>query len=767
MTSYPNAEAWLQAFRLEPALRLDRLLRSFDSISPLQRGEPHDAALLALRSFGDGGDRTEADRALARWLEERLGEPLATVAEIGWNAYVSEVMEGFSLATRMPGEATGRLLRDRFEEFDAWTRSLSKDGPGDLRLRFLLALAQNQTTRRFLGLWYRLCTDCGRGLLPPIYLTAGITGLQRLPLDADGNPAIAECVEGLARWARHLPDSEDARDRFLMHWRAFTSRHPRKPDAWAALTADARSGLGACPTAAWWREELDLGEIGEQPSPVHRPEKADTDKLIGVIAGGVSPQVGEAVMKFAAWHERYAAASFDLIDLPRAFNRIGNALLRQGTRPAVALAERLAVRALDHVPNDENSWVLWAQAVEARGDRAQAEAILWRATRRFPDNAAVRTVLAGMLEQAGRVGEAEALYRETLRILPDNAHARAALAKLLAEHGRAPAAEALYRETLARAPGDDVARNALAKLLADHGRTDEAVLLYRETMERSSDNAVSRLDLGLLLLRLGRRDEVLPIQEELERLKHTGANTLRAHLEGKVKPQLWSPRSLPTLPEDVTLPTDAAAIRAGFRLSPALARSDFVLLTTDDVTALREKARALLTEALRGDPNNPVVRLMAHRHRIPGAVPLAREEARRVAARDYGLRLELARGDGDPLALEWLYEDFPDADRRALTACAWLHALGKAKPSPEALQAAAHLNGWLKAPAAPDLADSLRYLHQRLAKDLHRFVGGKTPFFLSGFGLLPPDAIDALIDIALVGLVLAEMPVVPLELADA
>ena len=780
MTSYPTLDAWLDDFRKEPLRRLDRLFRRGDSISPFERGDPHDAALMALRSLGTADDRDAADAALAQWLKERLAEPLAVAVKRGWGAYVGSAMEGFDMAARMPGVRVGAVLRDQFDRFDTWTGDLSADGPGDLRLRFLLALAHNQgNKRRFLGLWYALCDKAERSATPNLTLSVGLAGLRGLPPDEDGRPRVAEGVEGLCRWARHLPDSEEARERFLMQWRAFTGRHHRRPDVWHRLTAEAVETHAGRPFVGWWRDEVGGTEKPVPAAgPAMAPTKQDADTLARSIAKNPPNSWERDVMAFTARHERYAMTKQDFYALPRGLNIVGNALLRQKTREGFVLAARLATTALAHVPSNENSWVLWAQATDGLDQHDVAESILWQAMERFPANAPIRTALAGLLAKRGRVEEAEALYRQTMQRIPNNPYAFTALAGLLADQGRMSEAQSILRNALPSFPDIDAVPDALANLLVRDGQYAEAEALYRKVMERFPQDPVCRLDLGLLLLRLNRRDDVLPILDELKALGNSGARTLQAHLEGRVRADGSKPA--PPVHEQQAssewspLLTNGKALRASFILSPALSRTDLLLMTQQRAEELRTQARELLNEALAHDPNNPLVRLIARRHGIKDAAGIDAARLRTVAGRNFPLRLELALDARSDKALRWLYQDFGDANHRALTAVGWLlvspyadYTDDEDASSPVAEQAARHLQRWLSQRDNPEADTGLGLLWSDLRSRLGQSVGGDLDGFLDAWQNVDPATIRNLLDIALLGMVLAALPFAAYEYALA
>lgn len=779
MTSYPTLDAWLDDFRKEPLRRLDRLFRRGDSISPFERGDPHDAALMALRSFGTADDRDAADAALAQWLKERLAEPLVVAVKRGWGAYVGYAMEGFDMAARMPGARVGAVLRDQFDRFDTWTGDLSADGPGDLRLRFLLALAHNQgNKRRFLGLWYALCDQAERSATPNLTLSVGLAGLRGLPPDEEGRPRVAEGVEGLCRWARHLPDSEEARERFLMQWRAFTGRHHRRPDVWHRLTADAVETYAGRPFVGWWRDQVG-GAVRTTVNVSWTPSPNKTNDVVAKLKNLPTTEWEALVRNFINHHEVYASRTHDLESLPRAFNIVGNTLRRQKTRLGFALAAQLATTALSHVPNDENSWVLWAQATDGLGQRDVAESILWQAMERFPANAPIRSALAGLLAKRDRVEEAEALHRQTMQRIPNDHYAFTALASLLADQGRMDDALSILRNALPSFPNIDAVSNALANLLVRNRQYAEAEALYRKAMERFPQDPVCRLDLGLLLLQQNRRDDVLPILDELKALRASRARTLQAHLDGRVRADSSKPPSpapeQQASPEWSPLLTNGMALRASFILSPALSRTDLLLMTRQRAEELRTQARELLNKALAHDPNNPLVRLIARRHGIKDAGGIDAARLRTVAGRNFPLRLELALDAGSDKALRWLYQDFDDANHRALTAAGWLlvspyadYTDDEDASSPVAEQAARHLQRWLNQRDNPEADTGLGLLWSDLRNRLGRAVGGDLEGFLDAWqNVVAPATIRDLLDIALLGMVLAALPFAAYEYALA
>lgn len=113
MAIFADASAWLDALRDDPEMRIDHLLRQWDAISPFERDGGGDSLAWSLKAHGTTGDAALVDHGLAQWLKARVMEPLPVVLDTGWNAYVTDLIEAFSLAARLPMPETGALLRSR------------------------------------------------------------------------------------------------------------------------------------------------------------------------------------------------------------------------------------------------------------------------------------------------------------------------------------------------------------------------------------------------------------------------------------------------------------------------------------------------------------------------------------------------------------------------------------------------------------------------------------------------------------------------------
>lgn len=761
---HDTAEQWVQAFLEQPDLRLDELLCRYDQVAPYFGAEPSDVLVRIVRPRNDAALKTRVDQALADWLDLRMRER-EPVPDEDRNGYVQDILQALWAVLRLQARTAGDLLVERLEEATAWVEAVSPRDFYDLRAQLWLTLAHVQPNRRLLSFWYGLCDQVGLGLLDERYLDIALIALRVLPqTEGDIQPA-PEVLRGLARWARHLPDRTEHRERFVTEWRVLVALYPRGPDFWLEQVTPLLDGNRGKPFVRWWAEELGIGAAQRSAHPLREPDRNETDVILGRVKAAPIGSVSGIVEDFATKHEFYADATGASYHLTRAFNRVGFALLnRRETNPATRreharLALRLAGAAVSRDRNHEQSWALWAQALERLGHRGLAETVLWEAVREFPESAVRRNQLAALLINQGRSAEAEALYRDTIHSFPDNDVSRNALARLLADHDQAEAAERLYRDTMKDFPGSDVCRNDLARLLKQQGRTAAAEALYRQTMERFPADAVSRLDLGLMLLDLGRLAEVEPLLETLRGLRDKEAQTLAAHLDAVKQGRPRPHRTEPTIPPAV-LPTDEAtawgdmrrsaeAMRAEFRLSKALDHPRLLLVTPAMRQQLRAEAEASLAELLKTHPHHPVVRLVARRYggktaAAAGIVP---------AKDDYALRLELARtGNSD---------DFPDLltrfeDHRPITALAWLLI------DEQSTDAAAELLRWL--PTDPDkITDPIHHaLHARLRAIIGRRLSGMTVNdFLDIWceeWVGPAESLNAVLDLAVLGLVARDPP---------
>jgi tetratricopeptide (TPR) repeat protein len=721
--------AWLDAFAQSPADEFDSLIRGYRLVPPYERADPNDVVVSLFRTLPEDDPLYGIlDQTVSQWLLSCLREPPEVRLEEGINAYILDIQEAFAIVQRLKLSGTAALLRNRFTEFTNWTADL-RLGPGrDLRLRYWHTLALSQTDRRFLSLWYRCCDEADRAL-PEGYLFIGLLGLQYLPRREDDNDLSRELLTGLARWARHLTESDADKQRFLVEWRALAAQYPRGPSTLKDIVTPVLSSFAHRPFARWWTKELGLAET-PKAAPLKKIGKAETDALISRLSKLTDTDLHKEIEKFQGDNERWADWHLDFHALNLNFSHLGGKLLDRA--PEVAL--RLAKSTVERNKGDASTWTLLSGAFRHLGFSDIAETVLWEATRKFPDNEVCRNQLAKLLsEQEHRLAEAEVLYRDTIRRFPD----------------------------------DKVSRNALAKLLADQGHTKEAEVLYRETMKNWLKDPYCRLDLGLLLIDLDRPDEVDPILLELRALRHTAARTLEKHFkdyrQGKPRSQRQEessrksvshsgkPRTAINPPVLNGMADMANAMRAQFLLSPALDDSSLLLMTPARRRELREEAQGLLERLMQEHPNNPVVRLVAYRNG-KALKPRLDADILQASPNDYALHLELARHGRSVIDFPQLVECFPN--EAPLTYLVWL---GDCAPGWE--QAPSALLDWLKI-ALEEIADpALRYLHA----NLFELIGKPRLDCFSADELA--EALDgdlvtlgAIIDIALLSIVAREVP---------
>lgn len=707
MTTYATHDAWLTALQAAPAVCVERILRSADSITPFQRGEPSDAVVTALRAERAGdGIVGHLDGGLAQWIEERLREPVSKVLETGADAYLHMAMEGFALAARMPMPETGKVLRENAEALESWCEGLSGEGPADLRAEFLLALAHNQgETRRFLGLWLDLCDQGGRKPPPDFYLSIGLMGLRRMRRRDGAETPGREVLQGFARWARHLADGEKEKARFLLQWQALAGAYPRTPESWQREIREFVELYAAKPFAAWWREAVGLpaaepGAAALRSAPTSDEAHSLVKQLLAVPGG----QREGLLARFVHRHCAYADAAGTAYFLVRGFEVVGDGLLDA----APDIAARLARLALDYDRNNEPSWVLWGRALARKGLPDVAESVLWEARELFPGNAHVRTVLAGLLADLGRTGEAEALHRETMERFPSN----------------------------------PVCRLDLGLLLLDGNRIAEAVSIHEELTKLDNGRPAATLERHIKMAERG--------------LKHNRRNGTA----GEPQP---SAGSAGIEWKEALLRRDV--LSAGFTLGGALDAKNLVLLTPAGRDELKALARQRLQDALARAPRHPVVKMVARRHGLLQEAPLPDDCARSVAGRDFPFRFECARTQSGGDAFAWLWEDFgQDSDKGALVALAWLfHASWDRTRPAVAADAWRHLRAWLNndeegsRPAFAYLRQKLRRLIPERIRDADLVAArGVHQLLLTQFA----QTVEDLLDITLLAVVVGDLPMV-------
>lgn len=182
---------------------------------------------------------------------------------------------------------------------------------------------------------------------------------------------------------------------------------------------------------------------------------------------------------------------------------LGSALIEL-RRPQQALPalQKAARRSGDPVIED-----LFARALFATGQTAEAIDQWRRAIERRPPHPPAFLELSGALSAAGRYEEALGVLNQALALVPKADGLRIALGHIHLKLNDRARARSAFEHVRAAAPARRDAMVALAKLAMIEGDYAEAAGLYRQALAKQPDDPPSRISLGKCLLELGRRDE--------------------------------------------------------------------------------------------------------------------------------------------------------------------------------------------------------------------------------------------------------------------
>ena len=510
----PGLSRWMDELDRSPQTAVDDLLRGVADIPPFERAGAADTLVTVFGALPAEDSRRQAlDDAIAAWLTARRGDGPEVRCERGMSRYIEELIGALTAVYRLRLPGTADRLRTSFAPFRDWLTPLALGRGQDPALELWRVMAAQQTDRRFLKDWYRLCEESGRSLHEG-YFNVGLLGLRRLPpLDGrkneDGGRLNPEVIAGLFRWAAHLPPGQASRKAFQHRLTALTVLYPRGPQFWRELLLSFRD-IHADAVFWEWIEGagFKLGKPGRPERPgaaplAPLPPRSRSDDLLRRLTAEPPASLLPEIEALVRDHERYAEATGDAELLVRLATTFSRRLRHQAPRQALSLA-RLAHR---WQPSDPYTWTHWASAFEALGEEDRAEVVYWEAVRRFPESPVARVSLSNLLARNGRTEEAEALLRETVARFGDHAPALTALAELLAETRRKEEGEIRLRDAVARFPDHVRARISLANLLAQEGRSDEAETILRETVARPHDKPAAPNALATLLLRSGRAEE--------------------------------------------------------------------------------------------------------------------------------------------------------------------------------------------------------------------------------------------------------------------
>jgi tetratricopeptide (TPR) repeat protein len=146
-------------------------------------------------------------------------------------------------------------------------------------------------------------------------------------------------------------------------------------------------------------------------------------------------------------------------------------------------AGRLALKALDTLPDDPESLVIGGAHLRAQGKLDLAIEHLCRAVAHMPEYADARHLLGAMLVDARRLDEAREQFLALTRLRPRDAAAWQMVGAILAEQRKYGEAVECYRQSLALADDDANLHYNLGLALAKIRRPDEAKHHLRRAIE--------------------------------------------------------------------------------------------------------------------------------------------------------------------------------------------------------------------------------------------------------------------------------------------
>lgn len=209
----------------------------------------------------------------------------------------------------------------------------------------------------------------------------------------------------------------------------------------------------------------------------------------------------------------------------RAFNNLGNALIRAGKAEAALPRFAEAVR-LD--PDSGEAHANLATALASRGELERAREHFASAVALAPDVPAIRygfgmTLLRMRNTEAG-INE----LRQAITLDPQNIEARFQLANALSRSGPNAEARELFHAVLALDPEHAGAHNHLGLMLGQTGDLADAVPHFEAALRSRPDYPEAHANLGNALLQLGRRGEAIPHFEAALQLRPDMRGVLEA-----------------------------------------------------------------------------------------------------------------------------------------------------------------------------------------------------------------------------------------------
>jgi Flp pilus assembly protein TadD len=160
-----------------------------------------------------------------------------------------------------------------------------------------------------------------------------------------------------------------------------------------------------------------------------------------------------------------------------------------------------------------------ANALDARGDDAEAATQLVEAVRIRPNSGSAHAELGQIDAKLGRNDEALSQLQAAVRLEPDDARNHYRIGLLLAAAGRTEDASAEFGNAIRLEPEDEEAHYNLGIARAIQGRVPEAAAEFEAAVRLRPDDANARFNFGMALANQGRMQEAVSQLSEAVRLK--------------------------------------------------------------------------------------------------------------------------------------------------------------------------------------------------------------------------------------------------------
>ncbi len=220
-------------------------------------------------------------------------------------------------------------------------------------------------------------------------------------------------------------------------------------------------------------------------------------------ARGLVPPADERAGEVVAGVVRAVEGRIDRVAHAAALRNLAQVLRWAGKERE---AGKLAVRAVEDLPDDAVALYLAGCEYDRRGDVARAAQLLGEAVRLRPDDHRVRNDLGRLLARQGQLVAALSHFRAAVAASPDFAPAHHNLGLAFERGGEPAAAEVAYRRALSLAPSADACHD-LGLLLTKLGRYDEAEGVFASALALRPDHARVHQNLGVLHAKQGRLSE--------------------------------------------------------------------------------------------------------------------------------------------------------------------------------------------------------------------------------------------------------------------